>query len=314
MRHIFVSYSSKDRAKTKALAAIFEKNGWPTWWDKNITPGKAFDRAISKALDDAFCIVVLWSKNSVESSWVLDEAYEGLERKILVPVLIGTTRLPFGYRRLQYVDLTKWRGTASAAPMQRLLEQIAALAPESAAKAKPGKKAVQKKKPAAKPKRPRSLSGALDGKVIVFTGALSESRQIHAEKVKVVGANFVDSVSGKTDYLVVGKEPGATKLAAAEKLGVKQISEKKWLQMLNDAYQRTLLNKQIVFTGKLDAPRTELEALSRKLGAKPTGSISGKTDFLIVGENPGKVKLEAAKKYSVKIIKESLWKEIVDTL
>ena len=68
MSHIFISYSSKDRPKTKALAGILEKKGWKVWWDKNLKPGKAFDHAISKALDEAGCIVVLWSKNSVESS------------------------------------------------------------------------------------------------------------------------------------------------------------------------------------------------------------------------------------------------------
>ncbi|MCB0597338.1 MAG: toll/interleukin-1 receptor domain-containing protein [Lewinellaceae bacterium] len=68
MSHIFISYSSKDRPKTKALADILEKKGWKVWWDKNLKPGKAFDHAISKALDEAGCIVVLWSKNSVESS------------------------------------------------------------------------------------------------------------------------------------------------------------------------------------------------------------------------------------------------------
>ena len=314
MSHIFISYSSKDRPKTKALAAILGKKGWKVWWDKNLKPGKAFDNAISKALDEAGCIVVLWSKNSVESSWVLEEAYEGLERKILAPALIGKTRLPFGYRRLQYVDLTRWKGAVGSKALEQLFEAVEDLMPLKA-RAMPGKKAPRKAKaPAAKIRGRRTYSGALDGKTIVFTGALSESRNAHAEKVKVVGANFVDTVSGNTDYLVVGKEPGDTKLKAAEAKGVKKITEKAWLKMLNEAYQRTWKNKTIVFTGKLSTPRAELEKIARKLGAKPTGSISGNTDFLVVGANPGKVKLDAAKDFSVKIIKEKVWQEIVDTL
>lgn len=316
MSHIFISYSSKDRPKAKALADILEGKGWKTWWDKNITPGKAFDKAISKALDEADCILVLWSKNSVESDWVLEEAYEGLERKILAPALIGKTRLPFGYRRIQYVDLTSWKGAANSKALDKLFEAIEPLVQPRAAMAAPGKKASPKPKPKPSPKlkRARTLSGALDGKTIVFTGALSESRKAHAEKVKAVGANFVDAVSGNTDYLVAGKEPGAVKLQAAEKHGVKKITEKQWLNMLNEAYRRTLANKKVVFTGKLDAPRAELEKIARKLGAQPTGSISGQTDFLVVGQHPGKVKLEAAEKYSVRVISESLWREIADTL
>ena len=54
---------------------ILAKQGRAVWWDKHIAPGKAFDRAISQALDTAKCIVVLWSNNSVTSDWVMEEAY-----------------------------------------------------------------------------------------------------------------------------------------------------------------------------------------------------------------------------------------------
>ena len=306
MGHIFISYSSKDRSKTRALAKVLEKNGMKVWWDKNLPPGKAFDRAISKALDESQSIVVLWSKNSVKSDWVLDEAYEGLERQILIPAMIEMTRIPFGYRRIQAVNLSRWQGTGNTKGIKDLIKALQGLiGPIEQTKPK------KKKKPV---KITRRLSGALDGKTIVFTGALSESRKAHEEKVNTVGARYVNSVSSKTDYLVVGKEPGAVKLEAAKKHGVKKLTEKQWLKILNEAYKRTLLNKKIVFTGKLDQPRSTQEKLAKKLGAAPTGSISGKTDFLIVGANPGKSKLDAAKKYDVQIISESLWNEIVQTL
>lgn len=311
MGHIFISYSSKDRSKTKALATAFETKGWKVWWDKNITPGKAFDRAIGKALDEAHCIVVLWSPNSVESDWVLEEAYEGLERNILIPVLISPTRLPFGYRRVQYVELTKWKGNAKSADVHKLMEAVAPLMQAVLAN---NKKAPPIHRPDAKIKSHRTFTGGLDGKTIVFTGTLSESRDAHSEKVKAVGANFVDTVSGKTDFLVVGKDPGAVKLAAAEKHSIKKITEKAWLKMLNETYRRTLDKKTLVFTGKMDASRPELEQVAKKLGARITDKISGKTDFLVVGQKPGAAKLKAAENYSVKVISETLWKEIAETL
>lgn len=322
MSHIFISYSSKDRATTKKIANVLEKQGWKVWWDKNLKPGKAFDTAISKALDAANCIVVLWSPNSVESNWVLEEAYEGLNREILAPALIKDTRLPFGYRRTQYIDLSKWKGVASDASIKKLLNAIEPFAtPEKKTiSAKPGASKSPKRKtdkaikPKSKKKIIRTFSGGLDGKNIVFTGALSESRNAHAEKVKAVGANYVSAISGKTDYLVVGKDPGASKLAAAKKHNTKKITEKTWLKMLNETYRRTFINKRVVFTGKLNAPRKELEKLVKSIGAKPTDDISGKTDYLIVGSKPGKVKLAAAEKFSVKIINEELWKEIMETL
>ncbi|UCE04313.1 MAG: TIR domain-containing protein [bacterium] len=309
MSEIFISYSSKDRKTTRSLVKILEKRGWAVWWDKNIAPGKAFDRAISLALDASKCIIVLWSKNSVKSDWVMEEALEGAERKILLPTKIDSVSLPFGFRRLQTIDLSRWQGSASSQNIGQLIEAVENLV-EPATVAKP-KRPIRKIRTH---QRTRKLTGALDGKTIVFTGALTESRAAHAEKVNTVGARYVNSVSSKTDYLVVGKEPGATKLKAAEKHGVKKLSERQWLKILNEAYTRILVGKTIVFTGQLSQPRKKLEAIARKLGAKPVGAISGNTSYLIVGEEAGKKKLSNAKKYDVEIIKEAVWNDIVSTL
>ncbi len=324
MSHIFLSYSSKDKVKTKKLATIFEKQGWKVWWDKNIPPGAAFDRAIGKALDQANCIVVLWSPNSVKSSWVLEETYEGRERGILVPALIETTRLPFGYRTIQYVDLSKWKGSSKDAVLQKLLEQVAAMQPiPLPAKSTSKKKATSPKlSRKAKPKSvkampasfKRKLSGALDGKTIVFTGTLSESRNAHAEKVDTVGARFVNTISSKTDYLVVGEKPGEKKLTDARKHDVKEITEEQWHKILNKAYRRTLLGKNIVFTGKLSESRTVQEERAEALGAIVQRNISGKTDYLIVGEKAGQVKLDRAVELGVELIAEKVWQEIVGSL
>lgn len=309
MSKIFISYSSKDRKTTRSLVKILEKFGWSVWWDKNIAPGKAFDKAISQALDAAKCIIVLWSKNSVKSDWVMEEALEGAQRKILLPTKIDSVSLPFGFRRLQTINLSRWQGSASSQSIKHLINAVQNLV-EPATLAKPRKPA----KKAHARQRFRKLTGALDGKTIVFTGALTESRAAHAEKVNTVGARFVDSLSSNTDYLVVGKEPGAAKLRAAKKHGVKKLTERQWLKILNDVYSRILVGKTIVFTGKLSQPRSKQEAIARKLGAKPVDSISGNTSYLIVGEDAGKKKLSVAQKFNIEIINESVWNDIVSTL
>jgi hypothetical protein len=107
---IFIRYSSKDSAKAQQLVRVLEKKGWSVWWDKIIPAGKAFDLAISKALNEAQCVIVLWSKNSVKSDWVWEEAAEGAGRKILVPTVIDNVKIPFGFRRIQTVDVSRWRG------------------------------------------------------------------------------------------------------------------------------------------------------------------------------------------------------------
>ena len=52
--------------------------------------------------------------------------------------------------------------------------------------------------------------------------------------------------------------------------------------------------------------RGETQAAARELGARVTGSISKKTDVLVVGLNPGK-KLEQARELGLEIMSEEEW-------
>jgi len=70
-------------------------------------------------------------------------------------------------------------------------------------------------------------------------------------------------------------------------------------------------NKVIVFTGSLDSmSRSEAKEKAESLGAKVTGSISSKTDYLIVGKEAG-TKEKKAKDLDIKLIDESQWIKII---
>ena len=62
-----------------------------------------------------------------------------------------------------------------------------------------------------------------------------------------------------------------------------------------------LANKTIVITGTLSLPREELKETLENLGAKVSSSVSKKTDYVIVGSDPGS-KFEKAQKLGIKII------------
>jgi DNA ligase (NAD+) len=65
-----------------------------------------------------------------------------------------------------------------------------------------------------------------------------------------------------------------------------------------------LAGKTIVFTGTLvRRSREDAEALARALGAKPSGSVSARTDLLVAGPRAG-TKLEKAKQLGVKVVDE----------
>ena len=74
----------------------------------------------------------------------------------------------------------------------------------------------------------------LKGKSFVFTGALkSMTRDEASEKVRLLGGDVSSSVSKNTDYVVVGENPGS-KYEKAKKLGVKMISEKEFLKLIEE--------------------------------------------------------------------------------
>ena len=124
MSDIFVSYASADRDRARAIAQALTEHGWSVWWDRTIPPGKQFDEVIEEALDAARCVVVLWSKASVASTWVKTEAAEAMRRKILVPVLIEDVKIPLEFRRLQAADLSHWNGEKAHEELQKFFSSI----------------------------------------------------------------------------------------------------------------------------------------------------------------------------------------------
>lgn len=79
---------------------------------------------------------------------------------------------------------------------------------------------------------PRIQNPKMEGKSFVFTGELeSISRDEAKEKVKELGGKTPSTISKKTDFLVVGKNPGS-KYEKAKKLGIKIIDEKEFLKII----------------------------------------------------------------------------------
>ncbi len=115
MADVFISYAREDRPLAARLAHALESGGRTVWWDREILPGTDFAELIGAELARAKAVVVIWSPASVASRWVRDEAHEGLDRGVLVPVLAGVAEPPLGYRSLHAVDLGGWTGGEDAA-------------------------------------------------------------------------------------------------------------------------------------------------------------------------------------------------------
>lgn len=79
------------------------------------------------------------------------------------------------------------------------------------------------------------ISGKLNGKSFVITGTLAGiSREEMAKKIENLGGKFQKTVSKATDFLLIGEKVGASKIAKAEKLGVKVISQAEFEEMIDE--------------------------------------------------------------------------------
>jgi DNA ligase (NAD+) len=75
--------------------------------------------------------------------------------------------------------------------------------------------------------------------------------------------------------------------------------------------KRRLEGKTFVLTGSLEKyTRSEAKDLIEAMGGRATSSVSGETDYLVAGENPGS-KLDQARKQDVRIIDEKEFEKLV---
>lgn len=105
MANIFLSYAREDAARAARVAKALESDGHQLWWDRRIGAGSTFSAEIDAALRGADLVMVLWSRRSVVSHWVLDEAAAGRDSGRLLPVLLEPVEPPLGFRQLQALDL-----------------------------------------------------------------------------------------------------------------------------------------------------------------------------------------------------------------
>jgi TIR domain-containing protein len=162
MHEVFLSYAREDRERAESFAAALAKCGVSVWWDRKILPGKSFDAVIEGTLRQVQAAIVLWSRDSVQSRWVKEEASRALQREILIPVLIDDVELPLGFSMVQTADLRGWSGALDHPELADLLASLsellgrplAPLAPEEGPARPPVAQPVPAASPVAPPPQP----------------------------------------------------------------------------------------------------------------------------------------------------------------
>jgi len=143
MADIFISYAREDVAWVEKLNRALEAQGYRVWWDRDLATGVRYLKETEAQLREARATVVVWSKASIDSHWVADEAALARDLGRLVPISKDGTMPPLGFGQYQATDFSRWNGGAGE-PLPVLLKALA--------------ERTQLAEPAVAPKRPVAKS------------------------------------------------------------------------------------------------------------------------------------------------------------
>ncbi|HET7085494.1 MAG TPA: TIR domain-containing protein [Rhizomicrobium sp.] len=155
MADVFISYAREDVAWVEKLNRALEAQGYSVWWDRNLATGARYLKETETQLREARATIVVWSKVSVDSHWVVDEATLARDLGRLVPISKDGTMPPLGFGQYQATDFSHWNGDA-VEPLSVLLKALAE-------RIQPTDRAVAPKRPVAGPggRVPVAIAGGL---------------------------------------------------------------------------------------------------------------------------------------------------------
>lgn len=126
MSQVFISYHRAQRKLARLLAHRIAADGHSVWWDRGERPGDSWSEAVSTALANSACVIVIWSRQAATSPWVLGEATAGYGRGALVSVMADKTSPPSPFDSAPIVDMQDWAGDSVDLAWIRLRDPIRA--------------------------------------------------------------------------------------------------------------------------------------------------------------------------------------------
>ena len=173
-----------------------------------------------------------------------------------------------------------------------------------------------------------------------FLKSLNDSRKVPFERVLyALGIRYVGETTAKALARHFGNidriaEAGINDLLAADDIGeviaesiyaffrdeanIETIDRLKKAGLkfeVSDAPKKlssSLEGKTIVISGNFSVSRDDIKALISAHGGKNSGSVSGRTSYLLAGEKPGPEKIKKAESLGVEIIDEQAFREMIE--
>lgn len=217
MSDVFVSYARASAEQAGAVAEALRALGFDVWRDDQLPAHRPYADVIAERLLAAKAVVVLWSAEAAKSQWVRAEANVAREAGKLVQLSLDGAKPPLPFDQIQCVDMTGWRGGASAA-LDMVVASVEALArgPHAAAVAASPEPLALPGKPSIAVMPFANLSSDpdeeyfADGMVLEIVDALSRFRSI-----------FV--IASTSSLSFKGKSVGVAEVA--RQLGVRYVLE-----------------------------------------------------------------------------------------
>jgi tetratricopeptide (TPR) repeat protein len=127
MADVFLSYGRSSLASARRISGALNAAGYSVWFDENIPAHRPFSEVIEEQLENARAVVVLWTREAVQSQWVRSEANRARETGRLVQVRLEDVRLPMPFDQIQCANLHGWHGKNSNPAWASVLASVAAL-------------------------------------------------------------------------------------------------------------------------------------------------------------------------------------------
>jgi hypothetical protein len=117
MTDVFISYSTDDRTLAEKLAAFLQERGYSVWWDRELFAGQDFHDKIGRVIEECRVAIVIWTRSSIKSRWVLGEADIAAVSQKLIPTradALKREQLPIAFRAIHTVALSDRDGLLEA--------------------------------------------------------------------------------------------------------------------------------------------------------------------------------------------------------
>ena len=131
MPDVFISYERTHAGIARRVADALAVAGYDVWWDAMVPPHRSYRDAISEQLRASRAAIVLWSREAVQSQWVVAEADVARERGALIQVALDDVVLPLPFDQIQCTKLVGWNGETTSAEWHQVIASVRELVRES---------------------------------------------------------------------------------------------------------------------------------------------------------------------------------------